>query len=103
MREGRWRPATKKTTEYEIERYLTTAVGSNPLRTLNTFELQVLLNKLAQDYSDSVVRHAYVNLKAILKTARKLKFIPEDPGEDLVMPDTKTVEKPTLSKEQIWR
>jgi integrase len=101
MREGRWRPATKQTTEYEIKRYLTSTIGTRPLRTLNTFELQVLLNKLAQEYSDSVVRHAYVNLKAILKTARKLKFIPENPGEDLVMPDTKAVEKPTLSKEQI--
>jgi integrase len=101
MREGRWRPATKKTTEFEIRRYLVSTLGSKPMRTLNTFELQVVLNKLAQTYSDSVVRHAYVNLKSILKTARKLKFVPENPGEDLVMPDTKTVEKPTLSMEQI--
>jgi integrase len=101
MREGRWRPATKQTTEYEIGRYLTSVIGSKALRTLNTFDLQVVLNKLAQGYSDSVVRHAYVNLKSILKTARKLKFVPEDPGEDLVMPDTKTVQKPTLSQEQI--
>jgi integrase len=101
MREGRWRPATKKTTEFEIRRYLVSALGSKPMRTLNTFELQVVLNKLAQTYSDSVVRHAYVNLKSILKTARKLKFVPENPGEDLAMPDTKTVEKPTLSMDQI--
>jgi integrase len=101
MREGRWRPATKKTTEFETRRYLVSALGSKPMRTLNTFELQVVLNKLAQTYSDSVVRHAYVNLKSILKTARKLKFVPENPGEDLVMPDTKTVEKPTLSTQQI--
>lgn len=101
MREGRWRPATKKSTEYEIRRYLTSAIGSKPLRTMNTFELQVVLNKLAQDYSDSVVRHAYVNLKSVFKTARKLKFVTENPGEDLVMPDTKAVAKPTLSTEQI--
>jgi integrase/type IV secretory pathway VirB2 component (pilin) len=101
MREGRWRPATKKTTEFEIRLYLVSPLGSKPMRILNTFELQVVLNKLAQTYSDSVVQHAYVNLKSILKTARKLKFVPEDPGEDLTMPDTKTVEKPTLSMEQI--
>lgn len=101
MREGRWRPATKKTTEFEIRRYLVSTLGSRPMRTLNTFELQVVLNKLAQTYSDSVVRHAYVNLKSIFKTARKLKFVPENPGEDLVMPDTKTVERPTLTTEQI--
>lgn len=101
MREGRWRPATKQTTEFEIKRYLTSAIGTRPLRMLNTFELQVVLNKLAQHYSDSVVRHAYVNLKSILKTARKLKFVPEDAGEDLVMPDTKVVQKPTLSQQQI--
>jgi integrase len=101
MREGRWQPATKKTTEFEIRLYLVSPLGSKPMRILNTFELQVVLNKLAQTYSDSVVQHAYVNLKSILKTARKLKFVPEDPGEDLTMPDTKTVEKPTLSMEQI--
>lgn len=56
MREGRWRPATKKTTEFEIRRYLVSALGSKPMRTLNTFELQVVLNKLAQTYSDSRAR-----------------------------------------------
>jgi integrase len=101
MRSGRWRPATKKTTEYEIERYLVSALGTKPLRTLNTFDLQVVLNKLAQNYSDSVVRHAYVNLKAILRTARKLKFLIDDPGEDMKMPDTKAVERPTLTQEQL--
>jgi integrase len=101
MRCGQWRPATKKTTEYEIERYLVSTLGTKPLRTLNTFDLQVVLNKLAQNYSDSVVRHAYVNLKAILRTARKLKFLIDDPGEDMKMPDTKAVERPTLTQEQL--
>jgi integrase len=101
MRSGRWRPATKKTTEYEIERYLVSVLGTRPLRTLSAFDLQVVLNKLAQSYSDSVVRHAYVNLKAVLRTARKLKFLIDDPGEDVKMPDTKTVERPTLTQEQL--
>jgi len=36
MREGRWRPATKQTTEYEIKRYLTSTIGTRPLRTLRS-------------------------------------------------------------------
>ena len=101
MRSGRWRPATKKTTEFEIRRYLTSTLGAKALRSVSTFDLQIVLNQLAKEYSDSVVRHAYVNLKAIFRTARKLKLLIDDPGEDVKMPDTKTVERPTLTQEQL--
>jgi integrase len=33
--------------------------------------------------------------------AKKQKFLAEDPGEDVTMPQTKPVEKPILSREQI--
>jgi integrase len=65
------------------------------------FELQVHLNKLAKDFSDSIVRHAFSNVKAIFRTARKMKFIAEDPAEDLLMPDTRTVKKPKIAPKMI--
>jgi integrase len=101
MRRGRWRAATQKNTEYEIKKYLLSFLGDLPLRKAGTFELQVLLNRLAKDYSDSVVRHAYVNLKAIFRTARKMKFISENPAEDVAMPETKPVDRPVLAATQI--
>jgi integrase len=71
------------------------------LRELDPFQLQVWLNKLAERYSGAVVRHAYINLRAILKMARKLKFLSENPAEDLDMPETREVVRPVLSAEQI--
>lgn len=86
---------------YEIQKYLLSSLRDLPLRKAGPFELQVLLNELTESYSNSVVRHAYVNLKAILRTAKKLKFIADNPAEDVAMPDTKPVDRPVLSAGQI--
>lgn len=101
MRRGRWRVATKKSTEFEIRHYLVSKFGPRPLRELDPFQLQMWLNKLAEKYADTVVRHSYVNLRAILKMARKLKFLVENPAEDLEMPETREVIRPTLTAQQI--
>ena len=101
MREGRWRKATKDKTTYEVKRYLGEYFRDRSLGEVTQFELQVHLNRLAQEFSDSIVRHAFCNLKAIFRTARKMKFILEDPAEDLFMPDTHTVKKPKIEPQMI--
>jgi len=101
MREGRWHQATKDKTIYEIKRYLVEYFGDRALEEVTQFEVQVHLNKLAKDFSDSIVRHAFSNLKAIFRTARKMKFITEDPAEDLLMPDTRIVKKPKIEPKMI--
>jgi hypothetical protein len=67
MREGRWHQATKDKTTYEIKRYLVEYFGERALEEINQFELQVHLNKLAKDFSDSIVRHTFSNVKAIFR------------------------------------
>jgi integrase len=101
MRRGRWRPATKEKTEFEIDRYLVERFKNVPVREIGTFELQVLLNDLARKYSESIVKHAYVNLRAIMKTALKLKLVSENPGEDVKMPETRAIKRPTMTAQQI--
>ena len=101
MREGRWHKATKDKTTYEINRYLVEYFGDRSLQEVTPFELQVHLNKLAKEFSDSIVRHAFSNLKAIFRTARKMKFIVEDPAEEMLMPDTRTVKKPKIAPKMI--
>jgi integrase len=101
IRKGRWRPATKEKTEFEINRYLVKKCESVPLRTIGLFELQKLLNDLAEKYSESVVKHAFVNLRSIMKLAQKLRFISDNPGEETKMPATRAVERPTMTSEQI--
>jgi integrase len=101
MCEGRWHQATKDKTTYEIKRYLVEYFGERALEEVSQFELQVHLNKLAKDFSDSIVRHAFSNVKAIFRTARKMKFISDDPAEDLRMPDTGVVKKPKIEPKMI--
>ena len=75
MRRGQWRPATQQKTEFEIGKYLIENFESIPIREIGLFELQVHLNKLAEIYSESIVRHAFVNIRSIMRLARKLKFL----------------------------
>src|SRR5215813_7144419 len=78
LRRGRWRPATREKTEFEINRYLVKEFENSPLRAIGLFELQKLLNDLAEKYSESVVKHAFVNLRSIMKLAQKLKFVSDN-------------------------
>src|ERR1017187_7046158 len=64
MRQGAWSPAYLRINSYEINHYLVGHFGRIPLGQLGTFEIQVWLNKLATMYSQSVVRHCYVECKS---------------------------------------
>jgi integrase len=99
MRRGSWSPTYKKTNTYNLEHYLIGYFGEMPLRNLSTFEIQVWLNNLVEekDYSDSVVRSCFNNIRAITHLARKQKFLAEDPGEDVTMPITKISDKPVMA------
>ncbi len=85
----------------EIERYLVEQFGDLSIEQVTQFELQMHLNRLAKEFSDSIVRHAFSNIKSIFRTARKMKFLVEDPAEDLLMPDTRVVKKPKIEPRMI--
>jgi hypothetical protein len=51
--------------EFEIGKYLVENFRNVPIKELGLFELQVHLNKLAETYSESIVRHAFVNICSI--------------------------------------
>ncbi len=101
IKRGRWRRATRDKTEFEINKYLVEEFKNVPLRTLGLFELQTRLNDLAEKYSESIVKHAFVNLRSVMKMAQKLKVISENPGEETKMPSTRAVERPTMTPGQI--
>jgi integrase len=103
MREGTWSPAYRKINTFEIKHYLVVHFGRIPLCQIGTFEIQVWLNNLATQYSQSVVRHCYSNIRSIMQSAKKLKFLTTDAAEDVNMPQTKPVEKPVMTQEQILK
>jgi len=87
--------------EFEIGKYLVENFKNVPIKELGLFELRVHLNKLAETYSGSIVRHAFVNIRSIMRLARKLQFAQDDMAEELKMPQTKQVKRPTMTAEQI--
>ena len=102
MRQGSWSPAYKKTNTYQLDHYLVSAFGDLPLSRLDTFEIQIWLNRLAEKgYSEAVVRQCFINIRSITRLAKKQKYLSEDPAEDIKMPQTKSVEKPVMLREQI--
>ncbi|HWO39729.1 MAG TPA: site-specific integrase [Candidatus Acidoferrum sp.] len=98
---GRWRTATRERTEHEIKKYLVDKFKDVPLRNIGLFELQTRLNDLAEKYSESIVKHSFVNLRSIMRMAQRLKFISDNPGEETRMPATRPIERPTMTPEQI--
>lgn len=101
MRQGSWSPAYRKINTYEIRHYLVEHFGRIPLGQIGTFEIQVWLNKLAENYSHAVVRHCHINIRSIMQTATKLNFLNENPADDVVMPQTRQVAKPRMTQDQI--
>jgi integrase len=102
MRQGAWSPAYRKTNTYQLEHYVVSKFGDLPLRKLDAFQIQLWLNGMAeQGYSEAVVRSCFSNIRAITRMARKQKYIAENPGEDVSMPQARLAEKPVMTREQI--
>ena len=102
MRQGKWSPAYRKTNTYQLEHYLVSRFGDLPVRRLDSFQIQIWLNELAEKgYSDAVVRSCFSNMRAITRMARKQRFISEDPGEDVNVPQAKMAQRPVMTREQI--
>ena len=102
MWQGKWSPAYRKTNTYQLEHYLIAKLSDLPLRKLDSFQIQIWINGLAdKGFSESVVRSCFSNIRAITAMARKQKFLTDDPGEEVKMPQTKAVEKPVMTQEQI--
>jgi integrase len=62
--------------------------GDTPLRNLDRVELQSWLNRLAEDYSRSMVGHCCTYLKAICSEAVEQEFLTKDPARKLERPKT---------------
>jgi hypothetical protein len=97
------RETTKKRVEYEIRRYVLQQFGNRLLNEIGLFDLQTHLNKLALNFSDSVIRHAYTNIRSIFNNAVDLDFIAKSPARRLHMPETRTPDKAVISPAKIMQ
>jgi integrase len=96
---GREVNAGKAAAEH-ILKHIFGAFGKAPLERLDKIALQSWLNDLAQTHSDSVVKHCRIYLKSILEEAVEQDYLRKNPAKKLVLPETREVEKATLTPAQ---
>jgi integrase len=101
IKESTWKVSSRKRTVGFIENYVIGSFGEKTLAELNRFDLQTHLNKLAGDFSHSVVSKFRVYVKAILDEAIEQDFLVKNPARKLSMPETRKVCKRILTPEEI--
>ncbi|MCC6591634.1 MAG: site-specific integrase [Bryobacterales bacterium] len=101
IKESTWKVSSRKRTVGFIENYVIGPFGEKTLAELNRFDLQTHLNKLAEDFSHSVVSKFRVYVKAILDEAIEQDFIAKNPARKLSMPETRKVCQRRLDPDEI--
>ena len=99
LREGNWRPATKRGNLDDINRYLLPALGAMPLKDVDKFHVASLLNRLAKKYSEPVVARARVMLHAIFEEAVDMDYVVKNPARKIPLPECKATRRPILTPE----
>src|ERR1035441_4131673 len=74
---------------------------TTPSKYLSRLLIYAVIALAAKGYSEAVVGHCFTNIRAIARLAKKLKFLSEDPAEDVTKPQTKSIERPVITREQI--
>ena len=64
----------------------TQTLGETKIKDLKEQDLQAFLNKLAEGYSESVVKNARLYLRAILEEALQARIIDVNPAARIVKP-----------------
>jgi integrase len=86
LREGDWRPETAREKKAQIEIDLISKFGSEPIESIDKFELQTHVNDLAGRYSQDRVKQARSYLKSIFDEAIEQEFMVRDPTRKLRIP-----------------
>jgi integrase len=92
---GNWGTSTRKTNQYFV-RAILTEFGDNALRELDCVDLQNWLNRLADNYSRSMVFHCDTYLKSICAEAVEQDFLAKDPARKLKRPKTRKPDETRL-------
>jgi len=101
MYEQTWNLSLRATQIDNIERYCVKLLEYRPLVEVQKFELQMILNRLSQQYSETVVDKFMTWSRAILEEAVDQEFIPKNPARRLAKPETKPVNKRFLELHEI--
>jgi integrase len=95
-----WRRSTRDAVVYVMKNHVLPRFGDARLCDLRKFDLQTHLNKLAENYSKSVVDKARTWVRAVLEEAVEQEYLRKNPARKLVMPPTRETCKRFLTPEE---
>jgi len=102
VRQGDWRPETATEKKAQIEIDLISKFGSDPIESIDKFELQTHVNHLAKTYCQDRVKQARSYLKSIFDEAIEQEFLVKDPTRTLKIPkNLRPKDKQILTWEQL--
>jgi integrase len=86
IKEGEWSPNQSKTITGIFEKHVLPRFEKTKLRDLNRFDIQILLNELAKDKSESLVDKVFTYFKAAVLEALEQDFLEKNPCRKVTMP-----------------
>src|SRR5260370_3943917 len=102
VRQGDWRPETAIEKKAQIEIDLISKFGSDPIESIDKFELQTHVNHLAKTYCQDRVKQARSYLKSIFDEVIEQEFLVRDPTRTLKIPkNLRPKDKQILTWEQM--
>lgn len=102
LREGDWLPETAKDKMAQIEIDLISKFGSDPIESIDKFELQTHVSHLAKTYCQDRVKQPRSYLKSIFDEAIEQEFLVKDPTRALKIPkNLRPKDKQILTWEQL--
>lgn len=100
----RVRPSTHESYRWLLEAYARPALGTRPLASVSSIDLQELYGMLSsQGKSARTIRYLNAVLKSAFRQARKWRMIVADPTEDVELPRQQRPELTVLTQEQAGR
>jgi integrase len=98
-----WCPKTESIIKKIFELHVLPVVGDRKLRELEKFEIDVLVKKLAECWSGSLVQKVRIYTKAALEDAIDQGLLDRNPARKVVRPSTRAACRRFLSLDEIAR
>ncbi len=101
LREPTWKASSRDRAIFNLDRYVVTPFENVPLVKLTKFDIQMHLNRIAGEFSFSVVQKFRTHIKAILEEAIEQDLLIKNPARKLTIPQTRETCNRFLSQEEI--
>jgi integrase len=98
-----WCPKTEAVITTIFDRHVLPVIGARLLRRVEKFEVDMLVKKIAESWSASMVQKVRIYIKAALEEAIHQDLLERNPARKLIRPATRATCRRFLSLEEITR